>query len=194
MTITVIKVGGSLFDLPDLGDRLQAVLSQFPDDQILLIAGGGPAADTVRHLQKLHRFSDQVAHRMAMDSLRVGEGLLGALLPNATLVLSWEHLEPPEPIENTIGIVQSASFVAHRPPNARESREDWTFTSDSIAAWVASVVQADRLLMLKSVPPPTSSDSDAVDDAFHDYIGNLEVLWCNLRKGTRFETLSRSVQ
>ena len=37
----VVKVGGSLFDLPDLGPRLRAFLASLADEDRLLVPGGG---------------------------------------------------------------------------------------------------------------------------------------------------------
>ncbi|HAW32424.1 MAG TPA: acetylglutamate kinase, partial [Planctomycetaceae bacterium] len=43
MKISVLKLGGSLLDLPDLKDRLSEFLAQLQDRRPLLICGGGSA-------------------------------------------------------------------------------------------------------------------------------------------------------
>ncbi len=66
-SLTVIKVGGSLFDWPDLPSRLMEFLGgrEAVDrhERIVLIAGGGAAADMVRGLDNMHRLGDETAHR-----------------------------------------------------------------------------------------------------------------------------------
>ena len=45
----VIKLGGSLLDLPDLGVRLTRFLHELtPQDSSLILVGGGPIVDAVR--------------------------------------------------------------------------------------------------------------------------------------------------
>ena len=50
----VAKVGGSLFDLPDLRQRLNRWLVAQADTPVLLIPGGGELADAVRNLHRTH--------------------------------------------------------------------------------------------------------------------------------------------
>lgn len=52
--LVVVKVGGSLFDLPDLGPRLRAWLKTLRTADVLLVPGGGPTADVVRSLDRAH--------------------------------------------------------------------------------------------------------------------------------------------
>ena len=46
--IMVIKVGGSLFDRPDLGPQLLREMKRFPGQRLLLVPGGGATANAVR--------------------------------------------------------------------------------------------------------------------------------------------------
>ena len=48
----VVKVGGSLFDWPDLGERLCRWLAVQEEKEILLVPGGGPTADVIRDCQR----------------------------------------------------------------------------------------------------------------------------------------------
>ena len=188
MTTTVVKVGGSLFDLPDLRDRLVSVLASLSSDRVLLVSGGGASTDVVRSLQRTHGLSDVTAHRLAMESMRVGEALLSELVPAAVLISSMDEFQ------TKVAVVQAAAFLANEQVES-SPREDWDFTSDSISAWVAGVAKADRLLMLKSVPAPTSLDEcSALDPLFAEYLGPTELLWCNLREGTQFETVDPRLQ
>ncbi|HEY5311716.1 MAG TPA: hypothetical protein VIK18_04330 [Pirellulales bacterium] len=93
----VIKVGGSLLDWPLLGPTLQAWLAAYTADDNLLVAGGGPAADWVRRAQRVHGFSDQAAHWLAIRAMQLGAGLLAELLPQATVCDDPAELTAPAP-------------------------------------------------------------------------------------------------
>ncbi len=55
----VVKVGGSLFDLPDLGPRLVQFLARLPTREIILVPGGGPIADLIRKFDQLHGLGEE---------------------------------------------------------------------------------------------------------------------------------------
>ena len=62
----VVKVGGSLFDHPQLGPGLRAYLDSLTPARVLLVPGGGDFADSVRKLDR------QVWHWMYSSSLSSG--------------------------------------------------------------------------------------------------------------------------
>ena len=49
----VVKVGGSLYHLPDLGRRLRCWLATLDSLPCLLLPGGGPTADVIRTLDRV---------------------------------------------------------------------------------------------------------------------------------------------
>ena len=63
-SLSVFKVGGSLFDLPDLGQRL-AWLAEAQLSTVLLVPGGGPTAEIIRNLDRRHRLGEEAAHWLA---------------------------------------------------------------------------------------------------------------------------------
>ena len=65
----VVKVGGSLFDLPDLGTRLAAWLRQFEESNVLLVPGGGAAADAIRDFDRVHQLGEETSHWLAIQAL-----------------------------------------------------------------------------------------------------------------------------
>src|SRR5438067_12532377 len=81
----VIKVGGSLFDLPDLGPRLRERLKKLPA-KVLLVPGGGPAGDVVRHYDRLHRLGDELAHWLGLSALALNARFLVSLFPRGVIV------------------------------------------------------------------------------------------------------------
>src|SRR4051812_19591701 len=77
--IVVVKVGGSLYDLPDLGPRLAAWLGTLPEP-VLLVPGGGAMANVVRDLDRCHGLGEAISHELALRSLTLNAWFLAALL------------------------------------------------------------------------------------------------------------------
>ena len=150
----VVKVGGSLFDLPDLGPRLRRWLDGLPTREILLVPGGGPGADVIRDLDRRHGLGEEAAHWLALRALTLNAHFLAALLPNASVV---EH---PDACPVVWRQGQTAVLDAHAFAHADEAAAGmilphcWSITSDSVAARVAVVAGAGRLILLKSVTVP----------------------------------------
>lgn len=98
--------------------------------RIIIVPGGGPFADIVReHAQSM---SDDVAHWMAVLAM----DLYGMYLADETSA---------RVIENFEDVTGGASIIL---PHKLLQKEDplphsWDVTSDSIAAYIASVLQAD---------------------------------------------------
>lgn len=182
---TVIKVGGSLFDLPELSGLLDAVLLQRRQTHCCLVAGGGWSADAVRKWQRLHGLTESAAHEIAIESMRCGATLLESLIPGSRAAGSRTEVER---LRSSGGctVIDAAGFIRAEEPssgNALRLAKGWSVTSDSIAAWIAARLEADELILLKSVNRPTTGfRSDSVDDDFHIHASALpRVSWCNLR-------------
>jgi aspartokinase-like uncharacterized kinase len=190
MTVRTIvyKLGGSLLDLPDLDARLSFVVSATSDCRPLLIVGGGPIADVVRDWDREHALGEERAHWLALDSLFVCEELVLALTPGMQRVANRLEAEQAWDAGN-VPVLSTAEFVRaeeHHQPVALP--HSWDATSDTIAAWVATVWPADELVLLKSTDISERIDiGDAakrglVDRCFpamSDTIG--KVGWLNLR-------------
>src|SRR5262249_28627381 len=78
--LVVVKVGGSLYDLPDLGQRLAAWVHRLPASKVLLVPGGGATTDVVRDLDRCHGLGEATAHDLAMRSLTLNAWFLAAVL------------------------------------------------------------------------------------------------------------------
>jgi aspartokinase-like uncharacterized kinase len=148
----VVKVGGSLYDLPDLAARLRswfAAAGPLP----LLVPGGGPTADVVRAFDACHRIGEETAHWLALRSLALNAHFLAALLPGATLVgrpedgaRVWER--------QAIAVLDAHAFMLADEQHPGRLPHRWDVTSDSVAARVAAVAGARQLVLLKSVTIP----------------------------------------
>jgi aspartokinase-like uncharacterized kinase len=145
--LVVIKVGGSLFDLPDLGPRLRAWLAGLRAAAVLLVPGGGPTADAVRAFDRRHALGEEASHWLALRALTVNAHFLQALLPGAAVV--------PQPCERGApAVLDPWAFARDDEGRPGCLPHCWEVTSDSVAARAAVVARARRLVLLKSVTIP----------------------------------------
>src|SRR5262249_28790698 len=89
----VVKVGGSLFDLPDLCPRLSRWLATLSARRVLLVPGGGPTADVLRLLDRVHRLGEEASHWLALQALALNAHFLARLLPGV-VTAGWEECPP----------------------------------------------------------------------------------------------------
>jgi aspartokinase-like uncharacterized kinase len=164
----VVKVGGSLFDRPDLGPRLRRWLADNAPREVILVPGGGALADVVRTLDRTHGLGEEKAHWLALRTMAVNAELLAALLPGACVIdgpdlaeLLWEQGRWP--------VLDAFAFCEADEADAGRLPHTWAVTSDSVAARVAVAAGADELVLLKSAPPPPTdvaawAEAGYVDD------------------------------
>lgn len=150
----VAKVGGSLYDLPDLAARLRRFLEARGDPDWLLVPGGGVAADAVRTLDRTHRLGDERAHWLALRACSLNAHLLHLLLPRTRLTGEPRGHRGP-------GVLDPFAFVAADEGRPGCLPHRWDATSDSVAARAAIVAGA-GLVLLKSITiPPSMTWEDA---------------------------------
>jgi 5-(aminomethyl)-3-furanmethanol phosphate kinase len=153
-----IKVGGSLLDWREFPERLMLFLdhlrSAAPDSKSVLIAGGGPAADLIRALDRIHRLGDAAAHDLALHALDLTGRVLERLMPGSLVVERAERIDAAWnagllPILAPGQILEEIAQSGADPLPA-----SWDVTSDTIAARIAAQLGAERLILLKSAPLP----------------------------------------
>lgn len=165
--LRVIKVGGSLFELADLGDRLQSFLGEQSASRSLLIAGGGPLVNEVRRLDRIHPIAESVAHWICIDLMSITGRLLAQQL-SRNLVSSFDSLLEPE-TPNSVVFDPSAWLREVEPhTDGMPLPVGWEVTSDSIAARLATVLSADELVVLKSKLPQNKDLLKMADDGYVD--------------------------
>ncbi len=188
MSAIVVKIGGSLLDLPDLGTRLGVLFARHASDHLLLFPGGGDAADLVRGWQSRFGLTDAEAHELAIASLDFNAALLARITPGGCVVRSrdetaaaWSRGQRP-----ILAPSQFLSDEEQREP-AGALPQTWHVTSDSLAAWTAIRWPSEELWLGKSVPCPAgnatvATQDGAVDPYFSIAAGRLQrVGWCNVR-------------
>ena len=166
MTLQVVKIGGSLWTLPDLPQRLHTWLNQQPPAPRVLLNGGGALADVIRETEARFAFSSETSHWLCVDVLGVSANLLAAMSPQAgraerlaevrTYAAQWAEDSPPL-------IFHPVSWLKETP--AEILPRSWDAATDSIAARLAEALSAE-LVLLKSADPPASGENSDYTDAY----------------------------
>lgn len=188
-TITrVTKVGGSLFDLPDLGERIQGWLRREKPAKNIFIAGGGELAETIRRLHAIRPIAEDRAHWLCLDAMDMMAHVLHHRLARSNLCNTISEIHKPQASST---IFQLSEWVKlFEPLSCNPGTRlpvSWDVTSDSIAARLAICIDADELVLLKSADPPSHdlqelSDLGYIDRFLPKLAGELPPWRCvNLR-------------
>ena len=148
----VVKIGGSLARGPYLRPFCRMLPETLAWSTILVVPGGGILADGVRVLSRRWQIPDETAHRMAVLAMEQYGLLLAEMIPDAQPVVdvyTWRR-DPPQ----AVAVWLPARFLADADPLPHT----WDVTSDSIAAWIAGQLHADRLVLVKMVDGIRSGD------------------------------------
>lgn len=186
-TPVVLKLGGSRLAIPDLMDRLEAVISRLSPSPVLIVPGGGAAADIIRVLDQELGLSPEKAHRDAIAAMSHNAALLCRL--NKSLRLVRNHDEALQVwFEGYPAVLDADAFLFGQPDKtgADSLPASWDITSDSIAAWTARQWQADRIILAKSCDAPENNLSalcqlGMIDRAFETMVEHVRTEWLNLR-------------
>lgn len=149
----VIRVGGSLEATPELRPLMAELAGLAGQHRLLIVPGGAGFADTVRHSYRRHGLSEVAAHRMALLAMDQYGLLLADLAPRAAAV-SW----PAEAQELARAGRLPVLLPARVAWGLDQLECSWRVTSDAVAAWVAALVGAPLLLLLKDVDGILTAD------------------------------------
>lgn len=156
--IAVVKVGGSLYDLPDLSLRMCRWISeQCAGNRVVVVPGGGPLVDGIRHLDRRHGLGEETSHWLALRALALNAHFLASLLPSACVIgdvaelyHAWDKAFLP--------VLDVHEFARDDERHLDRLPHSWLVSSDALAARVAVVLRASRLILLKSTAIPTDLD------------------------------------
>jgi 5-(aminomethyl)-3-furanmethanol phosphate kinase len=152
----VVKLGGSLLELPDLAERVRELVELVPG--ALWVVGGGAAADVVRDWDVRFSLGDERAHRLALGAMEFNARLLEELIPRFTR--TNDHAEAARVVTNGgTPVVNALEWTSRRERHgAVPLPRSWDITSDSVAAWIARDLGANGLWIVKSTDPPGVDD------------------------------------
>jgi aspartokinase-like uncharacterized kinase len=150
----VIKVGGSLAE--DL-ERLRALchkLSEFAKKYaIVVVPGGGRFADVVRDFDRRFNLSSGISHRMAILGMDQFGLLLSQIIPDSCATSLLNDAKQLSEIR-VVPIFLPSRLLFKEDP----LENSWDVTSDSIAAYVASRVHANKVVLATDVDGVFTSD------------------------------------
>jgi dihydroneopterin aldolase len=152
--LTIVKLGGSLAHSLHRAAWLDALAAW--GGPLILVPGGGPFADCVRAAQAAMRFDDATAHRMAILAMEQYGVALAAHAKPFALAASRDELAS-RLRAGQIPVWLPSRMVLAAP----EVPQTWEMTSDSLAAWFAGILGADRLLLIKAcgLKAPVSAEA-----------------------------------
>ncbi|PQO25881.1 hypothetical protein C5Y96_20720 [Blastopirellula marina] len=198
MGFAVWKLGGSLFDLPDLAERIRRLHAEHsPASPVLIIPGGGVFADGVRKMDQVHGLDPLESHHLALNAMRLSASLVAALLKlpvtsdaqaQQAAINAWKNRQC-EPQLQVWDVIDN--WNTHQPiieQTCGSLPSDWRLTSDSIAAALAAHWGASELVLVKSIDRSADvswkalAQAGAVDEAFPAVAPYVKrIAWVNLR-------------
>lgn len=168
----IVKVGGSLFDLPDLGQRLQKCFRNLGGSDRLIVPGGGPTVDQVRTWDCRFNLGTEISHWLALRAMQLNAWFLAGLLEEVSVVQTMgDLLKPWAPSSgkaSRVRIVDMYSWVLEDEKNPDHLPHTWEITSDSLSVRLAIQVKASQLVLLKSVDVPEGEWVKAASAGFVD--------------------------
>ena len=151
--VWVVKLGGSLWNGPALRPWLAALAAE-RTRRIVIVPGGGPFADAVREAQPVLGYGASAAHRMA---------ILGMEQYGLALLDLEPGLQPARTMADLADTHGTAVWLPASLSADADVEESWDVTSDTLAAWLAERLGAERLVLVKSAPlPPETADARAL--------------------------------
>lgn len=142
--LLVAKLGGSLLTRPHWSEDLELLVVALRRP-LLLVVGGGAVVDGLRAIDTGVPQPPALMHRLAIEAMRLTAAIVAESL--ALPVVKTAH------DAHAAAILDVATWLTIQPVPLPE---DWTVTSDSLAAAVAATADAD-LLLIKSAPPPAAT-------------------------------------
>ncbi|MEP6572669.1 MAG: hydantoinase/oxoprolinase family protein [Gemmatimonadota bacterium] len=154
--LTVIKIGGGLSAIPGALDRIGTALSAAGQvARLVVLPGGGPFAEAVREFDERIGLTSDAAHWMAILGMDQYAHALAVHIPGAVVV------------EDAAGIhaaLEGGAIPVLAPARwlraADELPHQWDVTSDSLSAYLAGLLGATRMILIK----PVSGTVDALVD------------------------------
>lgn len=140
----VVKIGGSLSRDPMLEEWL-AQLTDFGGGRVVIVPGGGDFAEQAREHQAIWRFGDVAAHNMAVLAMAQFALMMQGL--SRRLVIAATDAQIRAALHAGRVAVWAPLDLLFQEANRLTS---WEVTSDSLAAWLANRLNAERLVIVKS--------------------------------------------
>jgi len=167
----IVKLGGSLSQSDALVKCLNSLEQNYQGRAVVIVPGGGAFADQVRMAQQRWQFDDNTAHRMAILAMQQMALLIKGLKDDFFIARSVTDIR--KQLHRQKIVIWSPDIVELDNADIEAS---WDITSDSLAAWLAKVISATELILVKSAIIDASlslqqlTKQDIVDKGFCDFV------------------------
>jgi len=194
--LKVVKIGGSLLELPDLAKRLYYWLDHQPGCHHVLLVGGGQLVEQVRSWHKLNPLDKTEAHWICIELMGVTAKIMHSRLQQFPVVEEMHQLRL-RLGKRGATIFCPTRWLKDSEPHLPGTRVpiSWEATSDSIAARLAVVLDASELVLLKSTLPMSKdltllAQNGYVDKMFPNFSSELPPIRCIDLKNTDNQEIS----
>ena len=136
----VLKIGGSWITNPNL-TRLLKTLDKKKKGKMIIVAGGGCFADSVRFAFKKTKMSEKIANTLALKSTEIFCSYLKDINKKLYLTTNQRFRE------NSLNVWLPSLILS----NEKSFKKNWNSTSDSVAAWLSTNIKAEGLVFIKSL-------------------------------------------
>lgn len=197
----VVKLGGSLLDVPNLADRFERWYQRQPPMVSIVVVGGGASVDVLRDFDRANNLDAATAHWLAIRAMQFNARIVESLLPKVMWGDSFDQMFTCD-IEAGILIADPWKLLTETAASGALSLpESWDVTSDSISAWLAAKLAAEELVLLKSALLPTHATVEGasacgyVDPYFKEAVATVAHTRCvNLRDDSFEETVLKGAR
>ena len=93
MSLRVLKLGGSLLDLPELDLRLDRWLDRQQLAANVMIVGGGALADAIRTADRIHGLGEAASHALCLQTMSVTAALAGQIFAGSRLCTNLDDID-----------------------------------------------------------------------------------------------------
>lgn len=145
-SLLIVKVGGGLLDEPGALERVAGALVQVARRRaMVVIPGGGPFAEAVRVFEHEHGLTPAAAHWMAILGMDQYAHALADRIPMSRVV---------EDRPSVLTAIADGAIPVMAPYRWLRATDElprsWAVTSDSLAAYLAMLLGARELVLVKA--------------------------------------------
>ena len=145
-----IKFGGSLTkDKKVLENLCREIENLSRNYDLVIVPGGGEFADLVRDYDKKLNLPTEISPKMAILAIDQAGFLISKSFKNPVFIHELNGFRNYNKIKNKVKIFIPSKFLFEVPES--ELKHSWDITSDSISAYIAEKLNAEKLIILTDV-------------------------------------------
>jgi aspartokinase-like uncharacterized kinase len=170
----------------ELSTWLDAIAVLATKTNVIVVPGGGTFAAKVRDVQTQINFDELTAHRLALLAMCQYGYLLASRNSKIQVIDDIGNLS--SSMDSKLPLLWLPLVLLNE---FSEIPASWDYTSDSIALWLAMKVNADKLLMVKSIAVPDTElcindliEKNHLDQGFKHFFPAFsgKIIWLNRKQ------------